>query len=187
MHIHLIINLLTAQVIHTCLCQRSTLAAWFSVSCRRILFQNPRGLRCTAPRQCQEAGQHAEDTASLDSPEDRTNQGPKWSWIFSLVLLKHITTGEEKTSTIVPPPQKKKNSTGNALYTWICYFSAVHFQALCTALSCTKGIVTRFCSCSTKLMGSASASLWWRANVSRSRMACVRWASRTPIVCSSLW
>lgn len=79
MHIHLIINLLTAQVIHTCLCQRSTLAAWFSVSCRRILFQNPRRLRCTAPRQCQEAGQHAEDTASLDSPEDRTNQGPKSS------------------------------------------------------------------------------------------------------------
>lgn len=106
MHIHLIINLLTAQVIHTCLCQRSTLAAWFSVSCRRILFQNPRGLRCTAPRQCQEAGQHAEDTASLDSPEDRTNQGPKSSWIFSLVLLKHITTGEEKTSTTVPPPKK---------------------------------------------------------------------------------
>ena len=59
---------------YTCLCQRSALAAWFCVSCHRTLSQSHRGLRCTAPMQCQGAGPPAEDTASPNSPEGHKNR-----------------------------------------------------------------------------------------------------------------
>lgn len=67
----------TNKMKKTCLCQRSTLAAWFCVSCRRTLSRSHRGLRCTAPTRCQGAGPLAEDTASPNSPGGGVKRGGK--------------------------------------------------------------------------------------------------------------